>query len=387
MNPPPPRKRILLVDDEPACLRGYDLMLRGQSKAWELDFALNVSEALGKIAERPFDAIVSDLRMPAMDGFEFLRRLRAAEATRDIPFTIVTGAGDDGVKRQALEMGATDLLSKPVSTEDLLARIRNMLLLKACQDELREQNRLLDQRVRERTAQLEASHRHVVWRLAKAGEYRDEITGHHVVRVGWYCRTMAEAMGRSGDYCERIFLASPLHDIGKVGIPDGILLKPGRLDAREWDLMRRHCDIGAAILGAGADAPGGDALRWLIANGPAVDNPFLDMAETIARAHHENWDGSGYPRGLAGETIPLEARLVTVADTYDALISARPYKTPMPHAAAVAIMDAEAPRRFDPEVYRIFKEGLERIRDIASLLTDENMDASADGGPGRGKED
>jgi putative two-component system response regulator len=360
-------KKILFVDDEPNVFEAFERMLRPERFVWDLHSASGVAEALAKMEEHEYDTIVSDYNMPGQNGFALLEAVRRSEASADIPFVIVTGSSDSSLKRIALELGATDLLSKPVQREDLVARLRNVLRLKEYQDAILGQNQSLEQLVDERTSQLAASKHETIWRLAKAAESRDEDTGNHVVRVGCYCRMISETLGMSDEFVQLIFLASPLHDIGKIGIPDRVLLKPAKLDPAEWEIMKTHAKLGAEILsrdleiilGINAWAPAS------LANTPMVcDNPILEMAAVIALSHHEKWDGSGYPNGISGEDIPIAARIVAVADVYDALCSERPYKRAMPEEQALQIMEEGRGKHFDPTVLDAFLESLPRLREV-----------------------
>jgi len=365
---------VLFVDDEPSFLEGLHRMLRHQAEEWDMSFATSVDEAMAQLRRRPADAVVCDVRMPCKDGFEMLRALRADDELRNVPVVILTGAGEEGMKRRALEEGATDLLNKPATYEDLLARIRSVLRLKSYQDQLRAHNEELDRKVKERTVELEGSRTDIVLRLAKAAEFRDEETGNHVVRVGFYCRELALEMGLPEDFAEMLFLTSPLHDIGKIGIPDAILLKPGKLTPQEWAAMQAHANIGADIL----DSDAGTmalllAWRRTHAHAPAArpQNPVLKMASVIARFHHEKWNGQGYPNGRAGEAIPVEARIAALSDVYDALCSARPYKPAFPEEKAAAILEQEAGRHFDPAVYAAFRALRDRFRTIHAEFSGE----------------
>jgi len=375
------KSRIVFVDDEAQVLEGLKRMLSCMDEDWEMTFLSSSDEALDLMAANPYDAVVSDLRMPGIDGFELLQKLRGSEKTGDVPVVILTGAGEDDLKRQAIEYGATDLLNKPVAREDLLARINSMLRLKAVQDELKRHNALLEQRVRERTAELEASRIEIIWRLAKAGEYRDEETGNHIMRVGCYCRILAEELGMERRFTELLFLTSPLHDVGKIGIPDSILLNKGKLAPEEWRIMQSHCAVGEAIL---LQQPKGmePFLAWQEADAceqaGRSNNFLLEMAARIARAHHEWWDGSGYPDGLAGEDIPLEARIVALADVYDALGSVRPYKPAYPEDKILAIIREENGAHFDPSVLAAFENVLDKIRSIRSQYSDHAAVADSD---------
>lgn len=373
------KKRILFVDDEPDLLEALRRMLRKQQAVWDMRFALSADEALEAIDKTPFDAVISDIKMPGKDGFDLLKTLRESAKTRDIPVVILTGQSEPGLKRRALDLGATDLLNKPANLEDLLARIHSVLRLKSYQDRLKAQSEILEQKVRERTLELEKSRRDIIWRLAKAGEHRDDLTGRHVARVGCYCRVMSEELGMGRDFVEMIFLTSPLHDIGKIGVPDEILLKKGKLSADERAVMERHCAMGAEIL---IEQPKGITpfLDWQGVDSPAEqprsDNPLLKMASIIAMNHHERWDGAGYPNGLAGQSIPIEARIAALADVYDALSFARPYKSAYGEDETLTIIRREAGRHFDPEVFEAFQRVLGELRTIRAELSDETCAAN-----------
>jgi len=364
-----PRKKVLFVDDEPNFLAGLRRMLRGQRDQWELYFAGGADEALELVKREKIDTIVSDVNMPRKTGFDLLAALKGNEDTRDIPVIILTGNAENDLKRRGLDLGADDLLNKPVNMEDLTPRVRSALRIKEYEDRLREQNAILEQKVRERTAALEHSRQDIIWRLAKAGEFRDQDTGDHVLRVAACSRTLAEAMALDPQFCCALFISSPLHDIGKIGVPDGILFKPGKLTPEERQFMQRHCEIGAAILlevpqegksdrfgeafraGAGASAMnGGDELRLLAAE--------------VALCHHERWDGEGYPRGLSGHEIPLSGQIVAIADVYDALRSVRAYKPAFSVEQTLETMRAARETHFSPEVFDAFELVIETFETI-----------------------
>ncbi len=367
------KRRILFVDDEPNFLDGLRRMLSRQRLVWDMHFANGVDEAENKMREMDFDAVVSDVMMPLRDGFSLLASIRETERTRDVPVIMLTGLKERDLKRRALEMGATDLLNKPVEQEDLTVRLESVLRLKSYQDEIKAQNALLEQKVRERTQQLMDSRLEIIWRLGATAEFRDEETGNHVVRVGCYCRVMAEAMGMEREFAETLFLSSPLHDIGKIGIPDSILLKKGRLTAEEWEVMKQHTVIGAKILQQ--DPKLRRAFLWWNGNGHDEtswdSNPILEMASSIALNHHERWDGTGYPRGVAGGDIPLEARIVAIADVYDALRSECSYKPAFSESETLRIMRDEVGKHFDPQVFACFERCIEECRSIRSQFADE----------------
>lgn len=364
-------KQILFVDDEPNVLSAIRRMLHGKAPDWALSFANGVDEALGKVAETRFDVVVTDVTMPVKTGFDLLGALQESEATRDIPVIILTGNAEQDLKRKALDMGATDLLNKPASTEDLIARLKSVLRLKDYQDRLKHQNEILEVKVRERTHDLEQSRLDILWRLAKAGEHRDEETGNHVLRVSRYSTILARGFGLDEKAIENIALTSPLHDIGKIGIPDAILLKAGPLSDEERAMMQSHCHIGAKIL---LEAPKGLRLPSAAGGENTVPenghNPMLAMAAEIALSHHERWDGRGYPKHLERENIPISGRIVALADVYDALGSARPYKPAFPEAEVLGILKESSGSHFDPELVKLFVSLLPELRAVQRQLTD-----------------
>ena len=372
------RKRILFVDDEPAFLNGLRRMLHRQEAVWEMTFVHSADEAIQETARQEYDAVVSDIRMPGKDGFDLLKELAASPRTRGIPVVMLTAGRDDDLKCLTLNLGATDLIDKPVHRDDLLARIRSVLRLKSYQDQLREVNTSLESKVAQRTADLKNSHLDFIWRLAKIGEYRDQQTGRHIIRVASYARELARQMGLPDEFVEIIYMTAPLHDIGKIGIPDSILLKHGELTSEETRVMEQHCSIGYHILTtdvAHDHHPGewpGDG------NGTArrTGNPLLDMAASIALAHHERWDGRGYPNGLAGDRIPLEARIVTLADVYDALTSDRPYKRALSEKHTVEVLEGGPGSHFDPQVYAAFERLHHQFQTIRTRLSDRPIHTS-----------
>ena len=368
------KRRILFVDDEPNVLDGLRRMLRAERDRWDMSFVDGVDPALDELRAADFDAVVSDVNMPGKDGFSLLAEMRTDERTRDIPVIILTGRSEGDIKRQALDLGAADLLNKPVDPQDLIARLRSAIRLKGYQDELKDQNAVLERKVEERTADLVDSRLDIIWRLGKAAEYRDEETGNHVMRVGCYCRVIAEKLGADHGFVEMLLLTSPLHDIGKIGISDAILLKRGPLSEDEWNVMRRHCVIGAEILREDSKVMNAFLVwrggRTCGHNGNG-QNPILKMASSIAMTHHERWDGAGYPAGLAGEGIPLESRIVALADAYDALCSERPYKPALSEAEALSVIHDEVGRHFDPAISAAFEESIRELRAIRTELSDE----------------
>ncbi len=349
----PTQATVLVVDDEARNLKLLETLLHAEGHATLI--ASNGSDAIAlALSEQP-DLILLDVMMPDMDGFETVTRLKADPRTKQIPVVMVTALDDRDSKLRALQAGAEEFLGKPIDRADLTVRVRNLLRLKEYGDFLAHHNRMLDQQVKERTAQLEEAYRDTVLTLVRAAEHKDEETGHHVRRISHYCMILADAMDLSAEFHEAIFQASPMHDIGKIGIPDHVLLKPGGFTPEEWIIMQSHCAQGAGIL----------------ANG---NSPYMRMGAEIALSHHERWDGSGYPNGLKGEAIPLAARIMQICDVYDALRSKRPYKLPIDHARTVEIITQgdgrTQPEHFDPAVLAGFTAQAERFAIIYEELTD-----------------
>jgi putative two-component system response regulator len=377
------KSRVVFVDDERNVLNGFRRMLEAESVSWDMVFLDSALPVLEETKNHEVDVIISDIQMPGIDGFQLLTQLKRSERTKDIPVIIVTGNHEKDLKRRALDMGAADLLGKPIDTEDLIARVQSALRLKSHQDALKNQNEILERKVRERTAELEKltakiedSRLEIIWRLGKAGEYRDEEKGNHVIRMGCYCRPIAEALGMGSDFAELLVLAAPLHDIGKIGIPDSILLKPGKLTAKEWEVMRTHPEIGAAILRH--DSKMMRAFAELMPSRRTShlqmeEHPVLRMAASVALNHHEKYDGTGYPRGLMGEWIPVEARIIALADVYDALVYDRPYRAALPEREVLRMIQEQVGRHFDPTVHRAFENALDEIRAIRERFADETI--------------
>ena len=370
--PIPQSSRVLFVDDEPAVLESLRRILRPQSKRWDMRFVGNIAQALEVLVAESIDTVVSDMRMPGGDGLDLIRAMRENDGISSIPVIILTGMNDRELTRQAIDLGALDLIHKPADSVELIARIQSALRIKASEDALKRENRSLETEVRRRTAELTDSRQNLVWRLAKAAEYRDSDTGNHVVRVACYSRVIAKALGLDAATVEQIFLTAPLHDVGKIGIPDAILLKNGPLTNEEWTIMKRHCVIGDRILRESSKA----AVvfhSWQKGNNSASssDDPLIKTACSIALCHHEKWDGSGYPHGLSGESIPLPARVVAMSDVYDALTSSRPYKAAFAEEKALSIIHDGVGRHFDPQVFHSFEKSLNEIRQIRQQLQDD----------------
>ena len=367
------RNKILFVDDDKNFLQGLRLMLRKQRDEFVLHFVESADDALRAVENEDYDVIVSDVSMPGKSGLHLLKELRSLERTKDTPVVMLTGNAEANLKRRALDLGATDLLNKPVTTEDLVARLRSVARLKSYQDELKDYNETLEEKVQFRTQELERSRRDIIWRLAKAGEFRDEETGDHVIRVACYARALAEEMHLDTSTVQSIFITSPLHDIGKIGIPDRILLTPNELTPEERATIETHCDIGTAIL---LDEPKGVRaflqlpMENIDPNRSYAPDELIRLAAEIALSHHEHWDGGGYPRRLREDEIPISGRIVALADVYDALRSERPYKKAYSVQETRAAIDDEAETHFDPAVYQAFTRIAPLFEDIRTQFTD-----------------
>lgn len=303
------------------------------------------------------DIVLLDINMPEVSGLEILSEMRRDAHLNLIPVLVLTASNDPKIKLQALRLGASDFLSKPVDPSEMTLRVENVLAVKAYQDHLAEYSERLEQQVRKRTAELELSRQEAIHCLARAGEYRDDDTGHHVTRVGRYSALIASELGFSTSQVELIEQAAQLHDVGKIGIPDVILHKPGKLDDREYEIIQSHCGIGSRIVSplnheesARLKAHTSIGLQIM---GP-TSSPVLRLAAVIAATHHEKWDGSGYPTGLSGDAIPIEGRIVAVADVFDALSSARTYKEAFPIDQCMETLADGRGKHFDPAVLDAF---------------------------------
>ena len=366
------KAKIMIIDDEQLVIKVVKRYLTAEGY---MNF-VSVSDsrqAVDKIWEEQPDVILSDINMPQVSGLDILRaRQKSAELT-SIPILILSASSDQGVMREALELGATDFLAKPVDPSALSLRVQNALIVKSHHDYLANYAKDLENQVRERVKQLEDSREQIVHCLARAAEYRDNETGEHIIRVGKYCRVIAEELGFSEEYCREIELGAQLHDVGKIGIPDSILLHPGRLTVEEFDVMKTHCGVGLEIMEP-LSQHDGERVRSHASSGgfimDTLESPMLELAASIARSHHEKWDGTGYPAKLAGEAIPIEGRICCVADVFDALCSERPYKPKFPMKKCLEIMLSERGTRFDPRVLDAFFARFEQIEEIRSTYDD-----------------
>ena len=323
--------RILVVDDEEVNVHALTRILRASGYSNVLSTTDPTAVAV-LYQEHDPDVVLLDLHMPELDGVGVLEQLRAAAGPQAyVPVLVLTGDSSQGARRRALSAGAKDFLTKPFEVGEVLLRLRNLLETRYLHREITAQNQLLEQRVRQRTLELEGAYLDTLERLANAAEFRDDETGRHTERVGEVAALLGTALGLPEEELFLLRRAAPLHDVGKIGIPDAILRKPGPLTAEEWEIMKTHATIGARILSGGRSR-------------------VVRLAEEIALHHHEQWNGEGYPEGVAGEAIPLPGRLVMVADVYDALTSERVYREAWPVDKVLGYIRQYAGRRFDPRI-------------------------------------
>jgi putative two-component system response regulator len=365
--------RIAIVDDEITNIKVLRKYLQTAGYG-EFVTTTDAPTAALCVQTAEVDVVLLDVMMPGVSGLDVLSALRADDRTAHVPVIILTAATDRATRRMALERGATDFLAKPVDPDELVPRVRNALLIKQHQDSLVTQADRLRRAVAEQTAELLRTRREVVHCLARAAEYRDSETGRHVMRVGRYVGAIARRMGLDDELVELLELAAPLHDVGKIGIPDAILHKAGALTPEEQAVMRTHAGIGLQVL-APLDPDVETKFRAHANMGAQIlgggESQLLSLAARIAVSHHERWDGKGYPLGLAGEAIPLEGRITAVADVFDALSSRRPYKPAFPLPECVRRLEAERGTHFDPKVLDAFHASLDEIFAIHREYSDD----------------
>jgi len=350
--------KVLIVDDLEANIILLERMLRGAGYT-SVASTMDPLEVCELHRRHRYDLILLDLQMPGMDGFQVMEGLKEIEPDGYLPVLVITA--QPGHKLRALQTGAKDFISKPFDLTEVLARVHNMLEVRLLHKALHNYNDVLEQRVRERTADLQErtvdlqeGYLETIFTMTRAAEHKDEDTGAHVKRISYYSRELARMLRLDEAFVDRIFFASPMHDIGKLGVPDQVLLKPGGFTPDEWEVMKGHSSMGSKILGNSK-------------------SPYLKMGAEIALNHHERWNGGGYPNGKRGEAIPLAARIMNICDIYDALRSKRPYKPAFDHLKTVDIImrgDVRTePEHFDPVIFAAFKQNHQSFRDIFEAYT------------------
>ncbi len=344
----PEMQTVLVVDDTP---ENIDVLVGILKDRYNVKAAINGMMALKIAKESPPDVILLDVMMPEIDGFEVCRQLKADFTTKHIPVIFVTAKIGVEDELKGLELGAADYITKPISPPIVIARVQTHLALY-------DQNRELERKVRLRTQQLQKTRLQIIQRLGKAAEYKDNETGLHVIRMSKYAHILAKAAGMNEEDAELLMNAAPMHDIGKIGIVDKILKKPGSLTDAEYEEMKLHCAIGADVIGED-------------------HSDLLELAKIIAISHHEKWDGTGYPNKISGEDIPLEGRIVAIADVFDALTSVRPYKKEWLVDEAISLLEKEAGKHFDPELVKLFVNIMPEILTIKTQYAEFPTASSA----------
>ncbi|MBI4756342.1 MAG: response regulator [Betaproteobacteria bacterium] len=342
---------VVIVDDTPVNLTLMQALISRIDGCRPVVFS-DSADGLRYCLDNDPDLVIVDYMMPAPDGLEFISSLRRAHGKAELPTLMVTADHEKEVRYKALESGATDFLNKPIDRMEFTSRVKNMLALRRSHIALSNRAATLAEEVSKATAVILERERETVVRLARAAEFRDPETGAHILRMAGYSVLIARALGMSPEYQETLLQAAPMHDVGKLGTPDHILLKPGKLTSEEFETMKRHAAIGHEIL-------------------KDSTSPVLQMAAVIALTHHEKYDGSGYPRGLAGEAIPLEGRIVAVADVFDALTSERPYKEAWELGRAIDWLREHRGRHFDPKCVDAFLDNPHAVQEIRNRYQDD----------------
>ncbi len=356
--------RILIVDDQPVNIKLLRKMLNDTGLT-DIMYTVDPREGLGLLRQNSIDLVLLDLNMPHIDGFEFLEKMDRPQNAPYPPVLVLTAMTDEKSKLRALQAGAQDFLSKPFCLPEVVFRINNLLKMNQMHQELSQTNARLEKSVQERTQELFIANQNLIQtraelikRLGRTAEYYDQYGSAHEMRMSLSAEKLATATGISPEECENIRLASSLHDFGKVGIPESIINKPGKLNAEEWKEMQRHPEIGAKILGESKQ-------------------PLLNLAKDIAWSHHERWDGTGYPRKLEGEQIPLAARITSLCDTFDSLISPRQYREAWSVPQAFDYIKQESGKHFDPDLVNHFMDIKTDILEIVSLFKDPQQETGS----------
>lgn len=365
------KAHILIVDDEPKNLKIAKMLLKSEGFK-NVTILSDSLEALPWIEQNNPDIVLLDVMMPGKDGLTILEELRHDKNASDVPVIVLTSLDDSATKRKTFELGAQDFVNKPFEAYELIARVSNILKVKIYSDILKDQNKYLEEKVAERTKQLHDAYVEMIRRLGRASEYKNNETGKHVLRVSFVSEILATDLGLPPDQIELISHASTMHDLGKIGIPDSILLKPAKLTDEEWEIMTKHCRIGADMFITTLDDPE-EAKSIEKLDLKSLDKqtvPLLHMAAVIALTHHEKWDGSGYPLGLKAEEIPIEGRITAVADVFDALVSKRAYKKAYDLDRCLEIIKQLSGSHFDPQITDAFFRTIGKIEEIHKKYND-----------------
>jgi len=345
------KANILIVDDEAANVKLLHKML--VNKGFEnIQCTTDSRDVEGLCEQTEFDAFLLDIRMPHIDGYGVMEILSQRFVNDYMPVLVLTAQIDRETRLKALACGAKDFLTKPFDQLEALTRIHNLLEVRLMHKQVREQNKILEEKVRQRTKEIYDTRLEVINRLGLAAEYRDNETGNHIIRMSRYSELLALESGLGKERATTILNAAPMHDIGKIGIPDNILLKPGKLDAEEWKTMQSHVAIGGKILSG-------------------HPSELMKAAKLIALHHHEKWDGSGYPAGLKGSDISIEGRICAIADVFDALLSERPYKKPWPIEKTLDLIEEESGKHFDPQLAPLMRKILPEVLKIKDEFSDD----------------
>lgn len=344
-----PRQTVLIVDDTPANIAVLKAALEND---YEIKVATSGAKAINIAKTMPVDIILLDVMMPEMNGFDACRHLKSDPMTSRIPVIFITAKTDVEDESEGFACGGVDYITKPISAPLVRARVKTHLALY-------DQNRALEEKVRERTAELNKTRLAILHRLGRAAEFKDNETGMHVRRIARYCHIIANGMGMPPEEVELLYNVAPMHDIGKIGIPDSVLLKPGRLDPEERKIIETHCEIGCKIIGED-------------------DSALLRNSAVVAGSHHEKWDGTGYPNGLKGEEIPLYSRILAIADVFDALTSERPYKKPWSVEEAAQEIKQSSGTHFDPALVETFLQNIDKIKEVKTRYSDNSENAAND---------
>jgi two-component system response regulator RpfG len=344
---------VIIIDDQSITRMILQELIGSIEQEVHTECFADPTQALDWAKENLVDLVITDYKMPQMDGIEFINYFRKIPGYDDVPIMIVTCIEDQSIRYNALESGANDFITKPIDHIECKARCKNLLTMSKQRKMIKDRAYLLESEIRKKTHELHSREQETLIRLAKVGEYKDEDTGNHIIRISRYSRLIAEKMGLPEEQCDLISRAAPMHDIGKIAIPDVILMKPARLTDDEFRVMQHHTLVGYDIL---KDSP----------------SIYLQTGSIIALSHHEKYNGQGYPQGLAGDTIPLEARIVAVADVFDALVTKRPYKEAWPEEKAFGFIRQERGKHFDPDCADLFLEESEVITSIHNELAESN---------------